>query len=205
LRFDGTGPRTVPVRIGLSYVDVEGAGRNLAAEQGDRGFEEIRAAARERWNGLLTRVAVAGGTADQRTVLYTALYHALLHPNVFSDVTGRYRGFDGAVHQVTDGHAQYATFSGWDIYRCQVQLVALLAPDVAADIAQSAANQAAHAGYWDRWTVANGGTGVMVGDPLHIIVASIFAFGGTRFDAAGALRLMLAGATDDRERPGHQV
>src|SRR5262249_62223875 len=87
----------------------------------------------------------------------------------------------------------------------EVQLVALLAPDVAADIAQSAANQAAHAGYWDRWTVANDGTGVMVGDPLHIIVASIFAFGGTRFDAAGALRLMLAGVTDDRERPGHQV
>ncbi len=204
LHFEGQ-PGTVTVRIGLSYVDVEGARRNLAAEQAGRGFDEIRAAARERWNGLLGRVAVSGGTSDERVVLYTALYHAMVHPNVFSDVTGRYRGFDGAVHRVPDGHAQYANFSGWDVYRCQVQLVALLAPDIAADIAQSAANQAAHAGYWDRWTVANDGTGVMVGDPLHIVVSSIFAFGGTGFDAVRALRLMVAGCTDDRERPGHRA
>src|SRR5439155_17354158 len=132
------------------------------AEQAGRSFDEIRAAARQRWNELLERAAVSGGTDEQRTVFYTGLYHALLHPNVFSDVTGRYRGFDGAVHEVTPGHVQYANYSGWDVYRCQVQLLALLAPDIASDIAQSAANQAAHAGYWDRWTVANGGTGVMV-------------------------------------------
>ena len=198
-----TGPRTVTIRFGLSYVDVDGARRNLETEQAGRGFDEIRAAAREGWNALLGRIAVAGGSDAERTVFYTALYHALIHPNVFSDVTGAYRGFDGAVHRVADGHAQYANYSGWDVYRCQVQLVALLVPDIASDIAQSAANQAAHAGYWDRWTVANGGTGVMVGDPLQIVVSAIHAFGGTGFDAAGALRLMVVGSTDDRERPGH--
>jgi predicted alpha-1,2-mannosidase len=199
----GETARTVTVRFGLSYVDADGAAANLAAEQAGRDFEQIRAAARESWNRLLARVAVAGGSEPDRTVFYTGLYHALIHPNTFSDVTGRYRGFDGAVHEVAAGHVQYANYSGWDVYRCQVQLLALLAPDVAADVAQSAANQAAHAGYWDRWTVANDGTGVMVGDPLQIIVAAIFAFGGTGFDAAGALRLMLAGMQDDRERPGH--
>jgi predicted alpha-1,2-mannosidase len=203
LHLDFAGRPQVTVRFGLSYVDAEGAARNLAAEQGERGFDEIRDAARQEWNGLLGRIAVAGGDDDRRTVFYTALYHSLIHPNVFSDVGGDYRGFDGAVHRVADGHAQYANFSGWDVYRSQVQLVALLVPDTAADIAQSAANQAAHAGYWDRWTVANDGTGVMVGDPLHIVVSAIHAFGGTGFDAAGALRLMLAGTTDDRERPGH--
>jgi len=200
---DPAADRTVIVRFGLSYVDAAGARRNLEAEQAGRGFDEIRAAARQRWNELLSRIAVAGGTDEERTVFYTALYHALIHPNVFNDVNGDYRGFDGAVHHVEDGHLQYANFSGWDVYRCQVQLLALLTPDIASDIAQSAANQAVHAGYWDRWTVANDGTGVMVGDPLQIIVSAIHAFGGTAFDAARALRLMVAGTTDDRERPGH--
>ncbi|HSV65909.1 MAG TPA: GH92 family glycosyl hydrolase [Mycobacteriales bacterium] len=208
---------TVTMRVGLSYVDAAAAGRNLAAEQGgDPGspnpgspnpggrsdFAAVRTAARQRWNELLSRIAVAGGTDERRTVFYTALYHALLHPNVFSDVDGRYIGFDGQVHTVPAGHAQYANFSGWDVYRSQVQLIALLDPALAADIAQSAVNQAEHGGYWDRWTIANGGTGVMVGDPMQIIVASIYAFGGTAFDAPRALRLMERGSTDERERPG---
>jgi predicted alpha-1,2-mannosidase len=205
ITFEGTAARTVTVRIGLSYVDVEGAAENLAAEQGGADFDRIRDAARASWNAILGRVAVEGGTGTERRIFYTALYHALLYPATFSDVTGSYRGFDGQVHQVEPGHTQYATYSGWDIYRCQVQLVALLAPDVAADMAQSAANQAAQAGYWDRWTVVNDGTGVMVGDPLHIVVSAIHAFGGTGFDAAGALELMRRGATDERERPGHRA
>lgn len=205
LTFAGTAARTVTVRIGLSYVDVEGAAENLGAEQGTSGFDQIRDAARAGWNAILGRVAVAGGTDRERRVFYTALYHSLLYPATFSDVTGCYRGFDGQVHQVEHGHTQYATYSGWDIYRCQVQLVALLVPDVAADMAQSAANQAAQAGYFDRWTVANDGTGVMVGDPLPIVISAIHAFGGTGFDAAGALRLMVAGAAEDRERPGHRA
>ena len=194
---------TVTVRIGLSYVDVEGAAENLAAEQRDRSFDEVRDAARAAWNAILGRVEVEGGSENDRRIFYTALYHSLLYPALFSDVTGNYRGFDDAVHQVEPGHAQYATFSGWDIYRSQVQLIALLAPDIAADIAQSAANQAAQAGYFDRWTVLNDGTGVMVGDPLPIVISAIHAFGGTGFDAAGALELMTAGAREDRERPGH--
>jgi predicted alpha-1,2-mannosidase len=201
--LDFGGAPAVTVRVGLSYVDAEAARRNLHAEQRDSDLERLRTAARRSWNALLERIAVAGGTEQERSVCYTALYHALLHPNVFSDIDGRYVGFDGAVHTAPPGHAQYANFSGWDVYRSQVQLVALLAPDLAADIAASAANQAAHAGYFDRWTVANGGTGVMVGDPLPIIISSIHAFGGTGFDAAGALALMLRGVTDDRERPGH--
>ena len=201
--LDFAGARAVTVRVGLSYVDAEAAHRNLAAEQRDTGFEQLRTAARRSWNALLERVAVAGGSRSERTVFYTALYHALLHPNVFSDIDGRYVGFDGAVHVAPAGHVQYANFSGWDVYRSQVQLVALLAPDLAADLAASAVNQAAQAGYFDRWTVANGGTSVMVGDPLPIIIASIHAFGGTGFDATRALALMRRGLTDERERPGH--
>lgn len=205
--FD-TGPdRTVTARVGISFVSADGARANLDAEQGGTGartgFDEIRDGARATWNDLLGRIAVDGGTTAQRRVLYTALYHALLHPSAISDADGRYPGFDGVVRTTRPGHTQYADYSGWDVYRSQVQLLALLDPARAADIAQSVVDQGTSAGYLDRWTLANGGTGVMVGDPLPIVAASIHAFGGTDFDAAGLLRLAAAGSRDSRQRPGH--
>ncbi|TDV57853.1 lectin [Actinophytocola oryzae] len=194
---------TVTARVGISFVSLDGARANATAELGSKSFDQARTDDRAAWNGILGRIAVGGGTDTQRRVLYTNLYHALLHPNVFSDLDGRYVGFDGQVHTVAAGRAQYANFSGWDVYRSQTQLIALLAPDRAADIAQSAVNQAAQGGYYDRWTVANGGTGVMNGDPLAIIVASMYAFGAKNFDAADGLRRMVAGSHDARERPGY--
>ena len=198
------GTRTVTARVGVSFVDVDAARRNAAAEQGRRSYDQLHSAARERWNEWLGRIAVRGGTETQRRVFYTALYHALLHPSAFSDTDGRYRGMDGKVHRTRPGHVQYADFSGWDVYRSQGQLLALIAPHEASDIAQSILNQGRQAGYFDRWTVANGGTRVMVGDPLPAMAASIHAFGGTDFDARGLLRASVAGRQDDRQRPGHR-
>ncbi|MGJ6966794.1 lectin [Streptosporangium sp. G11] len=200
--FDTTTQRTVTVRVGISFVSLEGARANLAAEQGSRGFDEIRAGTRTAWNDLLGRISVTGGTDTQRRTLYTSLYHSLLHPNVFSDVDGRYIGFDGQIRTVPAGRAQYANYSGWDVYRSQIALIALIAPKEAADIAQSAINQGAHAGYFDRWTVANGGTGVMNGDPLAIIISTAHAFGATGFDSADGLRRLVAGTKEVRQRPG---
>jgi predicted alpha-1,2-mannosidase len=203
LHFDTSASRVVTARVGISFVSLAGARANVDAEIGTRGLEAVRDGARAAWNALLGRIAVGGGTTDQRRVLYTGLYHSLLHPNVFSDVNGEYRGFDGQLRTVPAGRAQYANFSGWDVYRSQVQLVALIAAKEASDIAQSAVNQAVQGGYWDRWTVANDGTGVMVGDPMAIIASAIHAFGGTDFDAAEALRRAVNGSRDGRQRPGY--
>ncbi|HEY8978159.1 MAG TPA: GH92 family glycosyl hydrolase [Streptomyces sp.] len=196
--------REVTVRVGVSFVDVEGARRNAWTEQRTLPFDTVRTTARARWNDWLSRIAVTGGTRTQRRVFYTALYHSLLHPSVFSDTDGRYTGMDGDVHRTRPGHDQYADFSGWDVYRGQVQLLALIAPREASDIAQSIVEQGLQAGYFDRWTLANGGTGVMVGDPLPTIAAAVHAFGATDFDARALLRAALAGRRDDRQRPGHE-
>lgn len=101
----------------------------------------------------------------------------------------------------------YTNFSGWDIYRSQIQLLALLAPRETSDIARSMIAYAEQGGAWDRWTVANDYTGVMNGDPYHIIVSTAYAFGARDFDANKALSLMLEGATQTTsqgyvERPG---
>ncbi|HLL65176.1 MAG TPA: GH92 family glycosyl hydrolase [Micromonosporaceae bacterium] len=208
--FDLGGDRTVQVRVGLSYVSVAGAAANVVAEQGTSTFDEVRARARAAWNARLGQIEVTGGTAEQTTIFYTQLYHSLLQPNVFSDADGRYIGFDGEIHKCADGHVQYANFSGWDIYRSQIQLLALLAPAETADMAQSMLNQARQSGdVWDRWSHNNDFTGVMTGDPYHSILASAYAFGATDFDAAGALASMVHGATTVQphtasyvERPG---
>ncbi|WP_340383975.1 GH92 family glycosyl hydrolase [Streptomyces sp. SS7] len=197
------GTREVTVRVGISFVDEEAARRNTLAEQRGRTLEAVRRAARREWNGWLGRITVAGGSAPRRRMFYTALYHSLLHPGAFSDADGRYRGFDGLVHRTRPGHVQYANFSGWDVYRSQIQLLALLAPREASDVAQSILEQGRQGGYFDRWTLANGGTGVMVGDPLPAMAASVHAFGGTDFEAGELLRTAVAGRRDDRQRPGH--
>jgi predicted alpha-1,2-mannosidase len=188
----------VNVHVGISYVSEANAAANLRAESpADASLEAVRARAHDAWNRALGRVRIAGGTVEQQRVFYTALYHALLHPNLFSDANGQYRGFDGQVHTVSGRQrAQYANFSGWDVYRSQLQLVTLLEPDIASDIAQSLFNQATqNGGEWDRWTHNSGATHVMEGDPSPAAIAGIYAFGGTSFDAEGAYRSLAHAAT----------
>lgn len=192
----GSGP--VHAKVGISYVSQAGAEANLAAENPSRrSFDDVREAARHAWRERLGQIRVGGGTDAERTTFYTALYHALLHPNVISDADGRYRGGDGAVHRVGRGHrAQYGTFSGWDVYRDQVQLLTLLDPRAGSDIAQSLYELARqNGGVWDRWLHGASGTHVMNGDPSPTALAGIRAFGGTDFDLRGALDSLVKAAT----------
>lgn len=195
--FDARGGTQVNVRVGISYVGLEEARANLEAENLEGAtFETVRTEARDAWNERLGQIRVGGGTPQRLRTFYTALYHSLLHPNVFSDADGRYAGFDGAVHDVAPGQeAQYANFSGWDVYRSQVQLVALLDREVASDIAQSLFQQAEqNGGVWDRWTHNTGATHVMEGDASTAAVAGMHAFGAEAFDVAGAYASLLRAA-----------
>jgi predicted alpha-1,2-mannosidase len=208
--FDTSKSRAVNVRLGLSFTSMAGAQSNLTAENGGRqSFDQIATAARKTWDDRLGEIQVGGGTDEQKRTFYSSLYHSLLQPNVFSDDNGQYAGFDGRVHTVAKGHAIYTNFSGWDIYRSETQLLALLAPHEMSDIANSMIQFAEQGGSWDRWTVANDYTGVMNGDPYHLIVSEAYAFGASDFDAKTAELLMLKGATQPTtpatgyvERPG---
>ncbi|MFD5817377.1 GH92 family glycosyl hydrolase [Streptomyces sp. NPDC127038] len=197
----GTDP--VNVKVGISYVSQEGATANLEAENPpSRSFASVRGAAHRAWRERLGAIGVGGGTDSDRTTFYTALYHALLHPNVISDADRRYRGPDDKVHTVGRGHAaQYGTFSGWDVYRSQVQLLTLLDPDTGSDIAQSLLELAReNGGVWDRWLHGASGTHVMNGDPSAPALAGIRAFGGTGFDLRGALSSLVKAATVPTEQ-----
>ncbi|MDE2345783.1 MAG: glycoside hydrolase family 92 protein, partial [Gammaproteobacteria bacterium] len=120
-----------------------------------------------------------------------------LQPTIYSDVNGEYRGFDQKIHHIdARQRVQYADFSGWDVYRSQLQLITWLMPRVGSDFAESLYNQARqNHGEWDRWTHNSGGTHVMSGDPSVPAVADIAAFGGHRFDLRGAYASLKRAAT----------
>lgn len=193
--FDTRRNRVVLARVGVSFVSVENARANLAAENPDLGFGTIARQAEDVWNRLLGRVRVSGGPEHLLDTFYTALYHAFLAPRTFSDVGGAYVGMDGLVHRA-HGRIQYADFSGWDTYRTQIQLLSILMPRRASQIVRSLLADAAESGCLPRWSYANGQSMTMVGDSADPLIASAAAFGATAFDRHAALAAMLRGADE---------
>lgn len=194
----------VLAKVGISYVSTANAAANLAAEDPGWSFSAIKTAAQSQWNALLSKIAVTGGSRSQRVVFYTALYHSLLAPTTSSDDNGQYTGADGRVHSIGKGQsAEYTNFSGWDIYRTQAQLEALLDPAAASGAAQSMLNTFGQTGMLPKWQAYGGETYVMVGDPADAIIADYHAFGATGFDASAALAAMIKQATTRGNiRPG---
>jgi predicted alpha-1,2-mannosidase len=192
--FDAAADRSLELRVGISFVSVEGARRNLEAELGGRAFGSVKRAARRSWDRMLGRIEVEGGRVGDRRTFYSALYHALIAPSTFNDVDRRYAGMDGKVHRAK-GHTQYADFSGWDVYRSQMPLLALIAPKRASDFATSLLANQRESGWLPQWSVANGHTEVMTGDPAAPTIASISALGAGDFDRRAALAAMIKGAT----------
>jgi predicted alpha-1,2-mannosidase len=191
--FDTRRHGAVVARVGISFVSVVGARAALAAESRRAGLREIATRARRRWNQALGRVRVAGGSQRHLRTFYTALYHAFLAPRTFDDVGGAYPGMDGRVHRAR-GRTQYADFSGWDVYRTEVPLLALLVPKRAGEMMRSLLADAQQSGCLPRWPYAAGQSMTMVGDSADPMLAAAAAF-GARFDSRAALAAMMRGAT----------
>ena len=200
--FAGT---SLLAKAAISYVSVDGARRNLRAENATWDFAALRQQARDAWNDVLDKVQLTGGSREERTVFYTALYHAFLHPNLFSDADGSYLGFDDRVHQVDVGHAHYHNIPGWDQYRALIQLRAMLDPERTSDIVQSLVRDAEQSGgAMPRWEQANRNSNGMVGDSPGAYVANAFAFGARAFDTEAAWRAVdLAGSVAGTTSGGH--
>jgi putative alpha-1,2-mannosidase len=143
-----------------------------------------------------------GGSPDDLTKFYTALYHVFENPNVASDVNGQYMGFDRSVH-TADGWTVYQNYSGWDIIRSWTHLISAVAPE-APDIIRSMVQDGAEGGLLPFWTHQNVETRVMVGDPGTVNVANAYAMGVRGFDTQKALELMVKSASNpnDTQRYG---
>lgn len=201
LTFDTSAGRTVMAKVGISYVSIANAKANVEAENpvtdfSPRDFDQAVKSADDIWNSWLNKIQVSGGTPDELKTFYSMLYHVLIAPSVVSDANGLYMGYDGQVHSVAEGRAQYGMFSGWDIYRSEAQLLAMLAPQQASDMAQSLLVDYQQGGTFPRWATATDDSGVMMGDPAAPIIADFYAFGATNFDVRAALAGLVNAATN---------
>lgn len=200
VNFNLPGGGVVLARVAVSYVSVANAQANLQSESPSAnfttaGFDAMTNSASTNWNGYLNKIQLTGGAAADVKTFYTMLYHCLQAPSVVSDVNGQFTGLDNNVHTFA-GHTKYGWFSGWDIYRSEVQLIAVLDPDRASDMAQSLVLDAQFGGGMPRWSVATADSGIMIGDPATPIIAGMYAFGATNFNTTNALAAMVKAAVN---------
>ena len=207
LSFSTADGKPVTARTALSYVSVANAEQNLSTEDPGGNLTSVAAGAATAWNNALSAIHVSGGSTGDTTLFYTELYHFLIEPGIFNDVTGQYAGFDNKIHTVPAGHIQYSNITGWDQYRSYIALLALLEPGEANDVITSLLNDAAQGGPGlARWAQANRNSGGNVGDDPDPLVATAYAFGAHGFDTSAALHAMDLGASvPGTTSGGHQV
>ncbi len=179
----------VELKLALSAVSIQNARANLAAEAGDATFDQVLAKAHEEWEKKLGLIRVEGGTKKERTIFYTALYHALQMPTAFSDVGGEYLGFDGGIHKA-EGFTFYTDMSLWDTFRTTHPLFTLIAPGDQRDMVVSLVEMAKQGGYLPRWPSGNGYSNSMFGTPADMVIAETWLKGIRDFDAETAYQAM---------------
>ncbi|WP_297930826.1 GH92 family glycosyl hydrolase [uncultured Alistipes sp.] len=186
---------TVEVRMGVSFVSTENARANLDAEQRGRSFDALRDEARATWNADLGRIRVEGGTDAQRTVFYTALYHALIHPNILSDVNGEYPLMERSGEVGIAEGDRYTVFSLWDTYRNLHQLMTLVYPERQLEMVRSMVGMSKEWGWLPKWELYGRETFTMEGDPAIPVIVDTWEKGLRDFDVDAAYAAMKRSAT----------
>ncbi len=195
----------VEMRIAISFISVENAIENLEAELDGKTFAGVQEETSRKWNDLLSKVELETEDHDRKVSFYTGLYRNLLHPNIFDDVNGQYRGFNDSVYVIPQGHHKYVNFSTWDTYRTTSYLQGLLVPDRASDMIESLyldAMQGNPAGL-TIWGYFNNETWVMNGHSSVPLIANKYAMGARDIDLEKIKDVMIWTA-DNKYRNGDE-
>ena len=207
LRFDTEDRESVCVRCGISYVDLDGAKRNLQSECPAFDFDGMRDAAAAAWEKALGCVTVEGNDQTDLTLFYTCLYHVMLDPRTAVDADGRYIDASGQIRQAAYKHR--TMFSGWDVYRSEFPLLTLISPQTVSDEVNSLLHIAlVRQSSFPRWELMGIDSKCMVGDPGTIVMADAYLKGIRDFDTKKAYALALAstvGAEAFDEKPFHNI
>lgn len=196
----------IEIRTGISYVSVQNARQNLETELADLPFDTVRTHARRAWNTALERVRPRGGSQDLRIKLFTSLYHALLHPNVISDVNGEFPGMRRKEIGRYEGRIRYTVFSLWDTYRTLHPLLTLLFPEQQSAMVKTMLDMYRESGSLPKWELAGNETFMMVGDPAVPVIADSYLKGICVADSTTIFSAIRAGTTPaaDSIRPGYR-
>jgi predicted alpha-1,2-mannosidase len=176
------------LKAGISFVDMEGAENNFNSEIATLNFDEVKTQARNQWNRELSRINISGGTDDEKTIFYTALYHTMIDPRIYTDADGRYVGGDLKVHSTDGAFIKRTIFSGWDVFRSQFPLQTIINPALVSDQLNSLITLADQSGreYYERWELVNAYTGCMIGNPALSVLADAYVKGIRTFDVEKA-------------------
>ena len=186
--------KPVLIKVGLSAVNEGNAMLNLATEMPGWDFDAVATAASKEWDKELGRIRIETADATDRTIFYTAMYHSMIAPSVFSDVNGEYRGSDYKVHR--GSFTNYTTFSLWDTYRAAMPLMSLIHADKASDIAATFIHIYKEQGKLPVWHLMGNETDCMVGNPGVAVLAD-YVLKGLVKDREGAYQALKASAMKD--------
>lgn len=189
LTFDNTDGKPVLAQVAISGVDEAGALKNLQANKLGFDFEKTKTSAKATWEQYLSKIKVQSTDKDKLTTFYTALYHAFLNPNLYSDVDGRYRGLDSKVHVAKDFN-YYTVFSLWDTYRTENPLLTLLDRKHTLDFIKTFLAMYEQNGALPVWPLANEETWCMIGNHAIPVITDAYAKGIRGFDTKLALEAM---------------
>lgn len=189
----------ITLSTALSPTSEEAALANLKAEVPEDNFDQVLAQTTEAWNKELGTIEVVGGTPDQRTIFYTAMYHAMIAPTLFCDVDGGYRGPDKQNHKA-DGWQNYSTFSIWDTFRAAHPLYTCIMPSRDADMVNSFLAFYEQNGRLPVWNMWGGETDMMIGYHAAAVIADAYLKGIQGFDPEKALEACVKTANLDDYR-----
>jgi predicted alpha-1,2-mannosidase len=193
--YNGT---PITVTVALSPVSIQNARRNLEAECNHFHFDSVRIETQRKWAVQLAKVDVEGAENEaQLRTFYTALYHTMLAPNLYSDINGEYRGRDKQIYKA-EGFDYYTVFSLWDTYRALHPLLNILEPKRTNDFIQTFLRQYEQGGLLPVWELSACETDCMIGNHAIPVIADAWRKGIRNFDAGLALRAMLTSAHQER-------
>ena len=203
LLFDTSADKKILVKVALSPVSCEGAWNNLREELPGWDFERTAKAADAKWNKALGSIEIEPMDARQEKVFYTALYHTMIFPALYSDVDGRYRGADGQVHH--SDKAQYTILSLWDTYRAEVPLTTVIDPEFSASLADTYLNIFREQGKLPVWHLDGNETDCMVGNPGVISMGDLILKGYAEDPQAAFEAMKASSELDDRGMLAHRT
>ena len=197
--FHTSAGEQILVTTAISGVSMEGAARNLAAEAPADDFDKYLAVTRKNWNEQLSKVEIKSNDIDEKVKFYTALYHSMLAPTIYSDVDGAYYGPDKQVHQA-DGWTNYSTFSLWDTYRAAHPLYTYIEPQRVNDMVKSFLAFSEQNGRLPVWNFYGSETDMMIGYHAVPVIVDAYLKGIGDFDPKKALAACVATANIDEYR-----
>jgi predicted alpha-1,2-mannosidase len=196
LEFDVERNQVLHIKTAISGVDEEGARLNLDKEMPDFDFERYKINANAIWNKKMSLLSVFGGTQSEKTNFYTALYHCMIHPSIFNDVDGRYRGRDDEVYDTENEFEYYTVFSLWDTYRALHPLLSFLERKKTNDFVVSFMKQYEQVKKLPVWELWGNETNCMIGYHAVSVMWDTYNKGIVSFHAGDAFKMMLATGRD---------